>query len=107
MQSYYREEGWQVKIPKKLKICGKTFEVEMRNNRAVNDGAKTAAASTLWTQRIWIDSDQHREAQEEALLHETIEMISGEMDLGMEHSVTSTLSAVLYQVLKENNLLKE
>ena len=96
-----------MKIPKKVKICGKTYTVEMRNNRGINDGADRAASGSVWSQKIWIDSDQHIEGQENCLLHEIIELILKEIDFEVSHSLITTLGFILYQVLKDNNLLKE
>ena len=94
-------------IPDKIKICGKTYTVEIRDNRQTKDGADTGAASSVWSQKIWIDNDRHIEGQEEGLFHEIIEQISIEMDFKLDHLVISTLSNILYQVLKDNKLLKE
>jgi len=96
-----------MRIPKKLKILGRTYSIEIRNNRFTKDGASTGATSTAWSQRIWIDNDQNKEGQEECLIHEIIEMILLATDIKLEHSTISTISGVLYQVLKDNNLLKE
>ena len=96
-----------MKIPIKIKICGKTYDIIIRNNRATTDGYDGAASGSVWSQKIWIDNDQHIEGQEECLLHEVIELISKEMDFGLSHIVISTLSNILYQVLKDNSLLKE
>jgi len=96
-----------VKIPNKIKICGKTYTVEMRNNRATNDGVDKAASGSVWSQKIWIDNDQHIEGQEECLLHEIIELILKETDFELSHSIISTFGFILYQVLKDNNLLKD
>ena len=94
-------------IPDKIKICGKTYTIEIRNNRATTDGYDGAASGSVWSQKIWLDSDQHIEGQEECLFHEVLEIISKEMDFGLSHTVISTLSNILYQVLKDNSFLKE
>jgi len=96
-----------MEIPNKIKICGKTYIVEMRNNRGINDGADKAATGSSWSQKIWIDNDQHIEGQEICLLHEIVELILKETDFEVTHSLISTLVYILYQVLKDNNLLKE
>lgn len=95
-----------MKIPKTIKIGGKIFEIELRNNRSVKDGASTGASSSNWSQKIWIDNDQHLEGQEEALIHEIIEMLDSDNDLNLSHQTISTLAISLYQVLKDNDLLK-
>ena len=94
-------------IPDKIKICGKTYIIEIRNNRCTTDGVDFGASGSNWSQKIWIDNDQHIESQEGALFHEVIELISREMDFKLDHLVISTLSNILYQVLKDNKLLKE
>ncbi|MBM4241700.1 MAG: hypothetical protein FJ150_08585 [Euryarchaeota archaeon] len=95
-----------MKIPDKIKINGKTFTIEMRNNRATNDGVDVGASSCLWSQKIWIDNDQHIESQEEGLLHEILEVVSKEMGFELNHTTITALSNILYQVLKDNNLLE-
>ena len=96
-----------MEIPDKIKICGKTYKVDIRNNRGIKDGADRGASASNWSQIIWIDDDQHIETQEESLLHEIIELILKEVDFEYIHSMVSTLSLILYQVLKENNFLKD
>jgi len=96
-----------MKIPDKIKVSGKTYTIEIRNNRATKDGIDMGASASLWSQKIFIDDDQHIENQEEGLLHEIIEIISRESDFKLEHSTISVLSNILYQVLKDNKLLKD
>lgn len=95
-----------MRIPKKINICGKNYIIEIRNNRGNKDGIDSAASASEWSQRIWIDNDQHIEGQEEGLLHEIIELISRGMEFKLDHPTISGLSSVLYQVLKTNKMLR-
>ncbi len=96
-----------MKIPKKIKIYGKTYAIEFRNNRGARDGVDAAASCSTWSQTIFIDNDQCIEGQEESLFHEVVEIISKESDFRWDHSTITILSNLLYQILKDNNLLKE
>ena len=93
-----------MKIPKKIKIGGKTFEIIIQDD--VSAGITNQGKSSAWSQKIWLNSNQHSEAMEETLLHEIVELIQIENNLDINHQSISTLSVNLYQVLKDNNFLK-
>lgn len=100
------EKEGKMKIPKTLKIGGRTYQIIIRN-RSKDDGVNAVASANSFFQKIFIDSDFLQEGKESALIHEIMESINGHNDLRMEHQSLQTLSEQLYQVLKDNKLLKE
>lgn len=89
-------------IPNKVNILGRDFEI-IKENFASH--ANTHIGSTVMiSQKIWLDTETHKQQQEETLIHEIIETIDTMCELGLEHPDMSVLSSALYQVLKENKL---
>ena len=93
-------------IPKKIKIGGHWFNVEFRENRENQDGMSFPATSHSRVNKIWIDKNQSQQRQESCLIHEIIEMLNYEFQWDLEHKVISQLDSGLYQVLKDNKLIK-
>lgn len=92
-------------LPNKLKIAGYDYAVEykkMEENMVGNSCGCHRAAS----QGIWIEETMHQQQKESVLLHEIIEAINFHSQLKLDHSTISTLETGLYQVLKDNALLK-
>ena len=89
---------------KKLKILGHNYEVIL-DPKLDFDSRKVGECHTgdNW---IKICSIYKRSRQEEALIHEIIEAINYHLELELEHPKISSLSEALYQVLKDNKLLK-
>lgn len=94
-----------MKIPQKIKIGGKTIDVIVDNLRE-KCGSSDIGMSQLARQKIWISNEANKETQEETFLHEIGEFIKFENDLEISHQTLQTLSRSLYQVLKDNDLLK-
>lgn len=92
-------------IPTKIKILGKDFEI-IKDDRSPN-GTDQLASASYSTQRIWIheEKDTHIQEQENALLHEIIELISISCGLDLEHDKIIILDSVLYQILADNKLV--
>ena len=90
------------KIPDKLNILGKRFDI------VLEDMSKHACdhmgSAQLSTQKIWIDTEVHIQEKEETILHEIIEMINKMCELELDHKQMTTLSSTLYQVLSDNKL---
>lgn len=95
-----------MKIPKKLKIGGHIYRVKFRD-RHVEDGVDTAGNCLCTQTTIWIDKTAKQSQQESTFFHEIIEAINGESELKLEHTQICALEFGLYQVLKDNHLLKE
>lgn len=92
-----------MKIPKKIKIGGRTYEVVLKSEK---DGNTHQGSASSWFLKIWIEKEQPQEAIEETLIHEIVELIKANNNLEMSHQTVSTLANGFYQVLKDNNLLK-
>lgn len=92
-----------MEIPKKLKIGGRIYEVILKSEK---DGNTNQGSVSNWFLKIWIEESQPKDGQEETLLHEIIEVIKANNNLEMSHQTIATLSNNLFQVLKDNNLLK-
>lgn len=95
-----------MKIPKTIKIAGHIYTIEFRENRENQDGNEHPASSFSRVNKIWIDKNQVVERQESCLVHEIIEMLNYDFQLELKHQTISLLEAGIYQVLKDNNLLK-
>ena len=95
-----------MKIPKKLNILGHTYTIEFRD-RDKNDGASNPASCNIMEGKIWIDTRQSQDSKEAGLLHEIIEVINYLQALKLEHNKISLLETGLYQVFKDNDLLKK
>ena len=93
-----------MKIPEQLKIGGHWYEIKFNENRENETGNEHPASSYSRVNKIWIDKNQTISRQESCLLHEIIEMLNYEFQLGLEHKVISQLDSGLYQVLKDNKL---
>ena len=94
-----------MEIPKKLKIGGFVYDVII-DKRMEDSGVNSTGTHYQYKQKIWIDEECHFQQQEETLIHEIIEAINSANELKMEHNQIAMLSNQLYQVLKDNNLLK-
>ena len=94
-----------MKIPKKLKIGGFIYNISIKK-RMDDDGISNIGTHYQYRQKIWLDKDCHPQQQEETLIHEIIEAINSANEIKLEHSQISVLANQLYQVLKDNNLLR-
>lgn len=93
-------------IPKKIKIAGYEYDVIVEENRASERGANSPASIVMTHQKMWIDGSQSKEQQESCLIHEVIEAINYHYELELPHRSITVLETAIYQVLKDNNLLK-
>lgn len=91
-----------MKIPRKLKIGGNIITV-VRGTRQEGTGSDQDGGYSSWEDNeIFVADDMPQSRQETAFLHEILHQINVYLD---EKEVTY-LSESLYQVLKDNNLLK-
>ena len=95
------------KLPKTLKIGGHTYKVIVRKDRELQDGIPHLASVLTRSLTIWIDGRQSLSRMESCLIHEIIEILNYDLELDLPHEKISQLEAGLYQVLKDNNLLKK
>ncbi len=96
------EGGGILKLPTHVKIGGLTYTVRTEPNLAVS--RRVFGEMHPVTQEIAIADNLTKDQQGETLLHEIIEAIANNCDLGLEHFQIQVLGFVLYQVLKDNQL---
>lgn len=96
-----------MKIPNKIKILGYDYEVVFREDRLKSDGVDNPGTHCSRFQKIWIDKNQNQQQQESTFIHEILEAISYSLELQLPHNIISSLETALYQVLKDNDLLKK
>ena len=89
-----------MQIPKKIKIGGLVFKVEFHDNLTTGSGSYGQMRPA--EMKIVIDSTIAKPMQESTFLHEIIEILNTNLELGMEHKVISAMEAGLYQVIKDN-----
>jgi len=101
-----------MKIPKKIKIGGRNIEVIIDERTGVE-----GYNGTTWVDRgvIFLDKTMKEEPQTITFLHEIIHIILHQLDYKRVRFddkgekvewICTTLSNSLYQVLKDNDLLK-
>ena len=93
-------------LPLTITIQGKTFTVKYKP-KVMLDKQECCGISHYAEQYIEISTAYPAECQESTLLHEIIEVINGQNDLGLKHWQVSVLETGLWQVLKENGLRLE
>jgi hypothetical protein len=91
-----------MKIPKKLKIGAHTFTVEFKKLKGA------MAESDYADQKIYIEKDAKQSSQEASFLHEIIcHCINTTFTEDHKaHAMMDSYSEQIYQVLKDNKLLK-
>lgn len=95
-----------MKIPKNLKILGHNVEIVRVKNLEMTNGTNAIGACYFTENRIWVDTCAPEQQQEATLIHEIIEFIDRAMEIKLEHKQISCLESGLYQVLKDNHLLR-
>jgi len=92
-----------MKIPDKIKVLG--HEVKILKTNAFQIGGKAGSYSS-WHDVISIadDCDVTESNQAEAFQHEIIECINDKCDLNLEQRTIMTLSEVLLQIIRDNDL---
>lgn len=93
-----------MKIPQTLKIGGINYQVIVENPRM--HGCNGVGSNNDGVAIITISNTANRQVQESTLFHEMIEAINGTNDLQLSHQTISTLETSLYQILRDNDLLK-
>ena len=89
-------------IPKTLKIGGHTFEIDS-SLPLLDMNGKTEFKEG----KIYICSDIPQTQKESTLIHEVLHVINSTMsDSDTGHMLQDSISEQLYQVLKDNDLLK-
>lgn len=88
-------------IPKKLKVLGHWYSVELTRKKQMNG---LCGSFNVGYKLIRITEEMPESITAETLLHEVIELIAAILELDMEHKQVSAMSEVLFQVLRDNDL---
>lgn len=97
-----------MQIPDKIKVSGIWYKIEIAKdtsddmNEALNRG-KVAFSKGI----IKILDSYFPESKVRTLLHEIIHILDDDLGLDLDEKTIRRLASGLYQVLKDNNLLKE
>lgn len=92
-------------IPEKIKIGNYYYDIKFVEELSLHCLGRGA----LLKQSIRLNSEMSKELTEETFLHEIIHQILGQKSFKNEdqdEKLVDTLAAGLYQVLKDNDLLK-
>ena len=94
-----------MKIPKTVKIGGHIYDVAIQAREKEN-GVNKLGSSSVYQNKIWLTNEQPQSQMESTFFHEIIEVISALNKLELSEDKICILENQLYQVLKDNNLLK-
>ncbi len=104
-----------MKIPKQLKVGAHLYDVEFKPTGDREKGRDNWARTYLADKKMIIDSNLPRSQQEETFVHELMHCVFHHTRLSddiwdkkelNEEQIVNRSSVALYQILKENNLLK-
>lgn len=104
-----------MKIPKKLKIIGFEWRiVSGKDGDDVTYEGNCFGTTHTSTQKIFIDNEATQQNKEKSFVHEILHALWWQMGISkrkdieknLEEEIVHPLAQGLYQVLKENNLLK-
>lgn len=93
-----------MQIPTTIKIGGKDFKVELKDNLRRENGQVSCGQCNASEQIITINPGFPQQTQESTLLHEILEAIDHMYELEMPHRVVCVLEETLYQVIRDNKL---
>lgn len=100
-----------MKIPNKIKIIGFDWEVKHDKNVAM-EGSIFGSTHTQ-SQTIFLDPANTKQKDEHTFLHEIMHAVFWQTGLGrrfhdhkQEEEIVAALASGMYQVLKDNDLLK-
>ena len=92
-----------MKIPNKIKIGGHIFKVKIFSGKFSDDKAGRVEGQK---NMIYLNADYVQSKQESVLLHEVIHELDWLNGLGLNEKQIDSLTEGLYQVLKDNKLIK-
>lgn len=105
-----------MKIPKQIKVGGHIYKVQFKRPNDNEKGSSNWGRTFLNNKQIFIDNDIPLSQMEETFLHEILHCCFHEVGLNAdiydkvsltEEQIINRVSGCLYQVLKDNRLLKE
>lgn len=92
-----------MKIPKKLKVGGHIYKVILSSDL----GENTDGDHDTETNKIRIRKTLPKSQKEVTFFHEVFHALNSEItNLSLGHVVLESLAQQMYQVLKDNNMLK-
>lgn len=92
-----------MRIPRSLRIGGHVFRVVCEDSPLLSADLGQVRVDD---NSIYLNTNQARSQQESTLIHEIIEALIMMNKLDVPHSAICILETGLYQVLKDNNLLR-
>ena len=98
-----------MKIPKTLKIGNLTYKVEFMSAE-LSDAKAVFGDSSVLDQRIRIGNGSSKEKQEDTFVHEIVHSVltqAGYFEESKNEVMVKALANGLYQVLRDNDLLKK
>lgn len=98
-----------MKIPQKVNIGGIIYDVNLISGKTNNTLHERDYFGNIDYEKciITIDSDLNQQQIEVTLLHELMHGIANHFCINIEEEDTDRLARGIYQVLKDNKLLKE
>ena len=101
-----------MKIPDKLKILG--FDWTIEDHKDIAYQGNCYGATHQGSQKIFLEPDMTPQKREQVFIHEMMHAIFWQMglcerykkDKEIEEEIITTMSQGIYQVLKDNDLLK-
>jgi len=101
-----------MKIPKKIRIIG--FDWQIKESQAIADEGNCFGSTHTQNQVIYLEPKAPLQKKEQVFFHEMLHALWWQQGLfqrfkdkkEIEEEIVTTLSQGLYQVLKDNNLLK-
>ena len=92
-------------LPKTIKIGGLTYDVILVEDRNFESAKQNTGSGNIAYQKIWLEYGKRNiEGIIDDLLHELVEIIGVQCDLGLDHKTVSTLATMLHQVLRDSHL---
>ena len=93
-----------MKIPKKIQVGGKQIKIKLVHPNQIDSGGDFDEYWHLIRLRDEKDKKYPKDKMEEALLHEIHEAINELFNLKLKHQTLTTMSEVLFQVMRYNKL---
>lgn len=102
-----------MKIPRNIKIGG--FNWEVKQSGEISTESSTFGSTHTQKQKIFIDPTETQQKKEQTFIHEVMHAIWWQVGLNtrykgeqkhMEEEIVDAMSHGLYQVLKDNNMLR-
>ena len=98
-----------MKIPSKINIGGIIYDIEITSGKENNALQDRAYLGRINKEKclITLEKDVNKQVLEQAFFHEIIHGIEYEFKLDISEDDVDRVATGFYQILKENNLLKD